>query len=273
MTTYKLLALDMDGTLLTSDKRMSARTIEALHRIADRGVHVCLSTGRAAVELEDYRDDMQGTIGLASLLSGGHILDLASRTTIAALPFETDTALAIAQQGLRENAMVVVLTTTQTATLAKDVERMDQLGLGIYKPLYRRHCNMCDDVLAFIADHRQEVCKVNLYHPSQDARDRSAAQLAKLPIQAAYSEAASLECSPLGVSKASGLQMLCDHVGIGIESAVAVGDGLNDLDVLRVAGLSVAMGNAADEVKALADVVVADNDHDGIAEVVERFFS
>jgi hydroxymethylpyrimidine pyrophosphatase-like HAD family hydrolase len=67
--------------------------------------------------------------------------------------------------------------------------------------------------------------------------------------------------------------MLCDHVGIGIESAVAVGDGLNDLDVLRVAGLSVAMGNAADEVKALADVVVADNDHDGIAEVVERFFS
>ena len=95
MTTYKLLALDMDGTLLTSDKRMSARTIEALHRIADRGVHVCLSTGRAAVELEDYRDDMQGTIGLASLLSGGHILDLASRTTIAALPFETDTALGV----------------------------------------------------------------------------------------------------------------------------------------------------------------------------------
>lgn len=272
MTTYQLLALDMDGTLLTSDKRMSARTLEALHRIAERGVHVCLSTGRAAVELEDYRDDMRGTVSLASLLSGGHILDLANHSTIAARPFETDTALAIAQQGLRENAMVVVLTTSQTATLAKDVERMDQLGLGIYQPLYRQHCTMCEDVLAYIAAHEQEVCKVNLYHPSQEARKRSAAQLADLPIQAAYSEAASLECSPLGVSKASGLKMLCDHVGIGIESAIAVGDGLNDLDVLRVAGLAVAMGNAADEVKDLADVVVADNDHDGIAEVVERFF-
>lgn len=273
MPNYQLIALDMDGTLLNSEKRMSSRTLEALHHIAARGVHVCLSTGRAVVELEDYRKEMQGTVSLASLLSGGHVLDLEHNSTIDAHPFETATALAIAQQGLRENAMVVVLTTSQTATLATDVERMDQLGLGIYKPLYRQHCTMCNDVLAYIASHEQEVCKVNLYHPSQEARDRSAAALAGLPVQAAYSEAASLECSPLGVSKASGLKTLCDHVGIGLESAIAVGDGLNDLDVLRVAGLSVAMGNAAREVKELADVVVADNDHDGIAEVVERFFA
>lgn len=271
MPTYRLLALDMDGTLLTSDKRMSARTLEALRHAAARGVHVCLSTGRAVVELEDYRAEMRDTVSLASLLSGGHILNLTNRSTIVAHPFVTDTALAIAQQGLRENAMVVVLTTTQTATLAKDVARMDQLGLGIYEPLYRRRCTMCEDILAYIAAHEQEVCKVNLYHPSQEARDRSAAQLSDLPVQAAYSEAASLECSPLGVSKASGLKTLCDHVGIGLESAIAVGDGLNDLDVLRVAGLAVAMGNAEDKVKALADVVVGDNDHDGIAEVVERF--
>jgi Cof subfamily protein (haloacid dehalogenase superfamily) len=261
----------MDGTLLNSSKRISPRTLAALHSIASRGVHVCLSTGRAAVELSEYREAMRGTVTLASLLSGGHLFDLEHQTTIEAHPFETKTALAIAQQGLRENAMVVVLTTSQTAALAKDVERMDQLGLGIYKPLYRQHCTMCDDVLAYIEAHEGEVCKVNLYHPGQEARARSAAQLAGLPVQAAYSEAASLECSPAGVSKASGLKALCDHVGIGLEQAIAVGDGLNDLDVLRVAGLSVAMGNAADEVKALADVVVADNDHDGIVEVVERY--
>ena len=273
MPDYRLIALDMDGTLLTSDKRISPNTLATLRRCAERGVHVCLSTGRAVVELEDYREEMRGTVSLASLLSGGHLLDLERQQTIAAHPFDPGIALTIAQQGLREHAMVVVLTTSATAAMPQDVARMDELGLGIYQPLYYQHCTLCDDVLSFIAAHEQEICKVNLYHPSQEARKRSAAQLADLPIQAAYSEAASLECSPQGVSKASGLEALCDHVGIGIEQSIAVGDGFNDVDVLRVAGLSVAMGNAPHEVKALADVVVADNDHDGIVEVVERFLT
>ena len=68
------------------------------------------------------------------------------------------------------------------------------------------------------------------------------------------------------------LQILCDYLGIPTDETVAVGDADNDLDVLRAAGLAVAMGNANQHVKEVCDVVVADNDHDGIVEVINRFF-
>ena len=74
------------------------------------------------------------------------------------------------------------------------------------------------------------------------------------------------------MSKAEGLSRLCDYLGITLAEAVAVGDAPNDTQALQVAGLPVAMGNATPDIKALAKMVVADNDHDGIAEVVKEVF-
>ena len=98
------------------------------------------------------------------------------------------------------------------------------------------------------------------------------AAISRFDLQLSDAETTSLEISPPGVTKALGLQFLCDYLDIPIEETVAVGDADNDLDVLKAAGLSVAMGNANDRVKQLCDVQVADNDHDGIAEVIDRFF-
>jgi hydroxymethylpyrimidine pyrophosphatase-like HAD family hydrolase len=96
--------------------------------------------------------------------------------------------------------------------------------------------------------------------------------LADLPLQPVVGEAASLELTPAGVSKALGLKLLCEHLGLSLAQCVAVGDAGNDLDVLQAAGHAVAMGNATPEARAVADEVVADNDHDGIAEVIARWF-
>ena len=91
-------------------------------------------------------------------------------------------------------------------------------------------------------------------------------------MELADAETTSLEISPRGVTKALGLQILCRYLGIPIEESVAVGDADNDIDVLKAAGLSVAMGNANKTVKDLCDVIVADNDRDGVVEVIDRFF-
>lgn len=74
------------------------------------------------------------------------------------------------------------------------------------------------------------------------------------------------------MSKAEGLSHLCDYLGITLAEVVAVGDAHNDTQALQVAGLPIAMGNATPDIKALAKMVVADNDHDGIAEVVAEVF-
>jgi hydroxymethylpyrimidine pyrophosphatase-like HAD family hydrolase len=92
-----------------------------------------------------------------------------------------------------------------------------------------------------------------------------------IPVGPAFSTANSLELSPKGVSKGAALVELCQLPGIPVEKGVAVGDSGNDLDMLRDAGLGIAMGNASSDVLAAADVVVADNDHGGCAEAIYTY--
>ncbi|MBO9605664.1 MAG: HAD hydrolase family protein [Paenibacillaceae bacterium] len=80
-----------------------------------------------------------------------------------------------------------------------------------------------------------------------------------------------LELNPIGISKASGVSEVCRLLGIGMHEVIAVGGSLNDIAMIRAAGLGIAMGNAQDEVKRVADAVTATNDEDGVAEVIERY--
>ena len=272
MSSYRLLALDMDGTLLTSDKRISPRTLQAMRVAAERGVHVALSTGRAVTELFEYRAQLRGVVRYGSLLSGGLVYDLDRDERIALRAFEPQLALRVVAQGLAEDAMVHVMTDAHSAATRRDVDRMHLLGQGVYQEMFRQQCTFVDDPAAFVRQQEGHVCKINLYHPSAEARERSRAALAGLPLQPVVGEAASLELTPAGVSKALGLELLCAHLGIGLEQCVAVGDAGNDVDALEAAGLAVAMGNATPEACAVADARVADNDHDGIVEVIERWF-
>ena len=87
----------------------------------------------------------------------------------------------------------------------------------------------------------------------------------------AYSEISSLEISAQGVDKGVGLKKLCEYLDIPIDQTIAVGDADNDLGALKYAGLAIAMGNANEHVKKIADVIVADCDHEGCAEAIETY--
>lgn len=80
-----------------------------------------------------------------------------------------------------------------------------------------------------------------------------------------------LEVLPEGASKGAGLAWLLEHMGVDPQGVMAMGDGENDIEMLHLAGVSVAMGNAGPKVKAAADVIVASNDEDGVAEAIHRF--
>ena len=74
-----------------------------------------------------------------------------------------------------------------------------------------------------------------------------------------------------GIDKGVGLKKLCEHLGLPLEQTIAVGDADNDTMALKTAGLSIAMGNATEPIKALADVIVADCDHNGCAEAIDKY--
>ena len=96
--------------------------------------------------------------------------------------------------------------------------------------------------------------------------------LSKYDLVFNYAEGNSLEVSPANVTKGTGLTWLCNHLGFGINKAIDVGDAENDMDAIATAGLGVAMANAIDKVKEIADVVLEnDCDHSGCAEAIEKY--
>ena len=92
-----------------------------------------------------------------------------------------------------------------------------------------------------------------------------------LPVTMVFSEKTSLEITPAGVDKGTALKKLCELLDMDIQQVIAVGDAPNDHAILETAGLAVAMGNAIESVKQLCHAVVADNDHHGVKEAIERY--
>ena len=154
---------------------------------------------------------------------------------------------------------------------AADVERMDHFRMGVYQPLYRATSSFAEDIRAFALENADRINKINMYHTSPESRARTLERLSGLPLDFTFAETTSLETTPQGVSKGTGLADLCDVLGIPIEEAIGVGDAFNDVPMLKAAGLGAAMGNSNEEAIRAADVVVGDNDHDGIAEVIDKY--
>ena len=270
MGDFKLLALDMDGTLLTSAKQVSPRTAQALKQLAQEGVHLCFCTGRNRAELGPYMDELS-FIRYGVLVSGSLVRDMFTGKIISSNMLSANQALTIAQVGRLEDAMVHVLCVDETLIAKRDMARLAEVKMEIYRPLYETSARHVDAIEEALATH-DDILKVNLYHKSAESRARSRERLSEQPLMLADAETTSLECTARGISKAKGLRKLCDFLGISIDEAVMIGDAENDLDALRAVGMPVAMGNAVPEVARVAKLHVADCDHDGIVEAIQRLF-
>ena len=150
---------------------------------------------------------------------------------------------------------------------------MDQYGMGVYQPMYQRVTDQWEDVRRQYEAAPFPVNKCNLYHTDDASRTRTERRIRDkgLAVEVVRAERTSLEISAAGVDKGTGLRELCRQIGVPIHQTIAVGDANNDIGMFRVAGLAVAMGNAESDIQALAGAVVADCDHDGCAEAIDRY--
>ncbi|MBR3224055.1 MAG: HAD family phosphatase [Atopobiaceae bacterium] len=271
--TYKLLALDMDGTLLTSDKRVLPKTRAALEQLAERGTPLAYCTGRNNLELLHWPQELP-FIRYGVLASGAIIYDFAEGRALKTRALDVDSLLAALEIAQAEEVMPHVMAVHASVVRPCDLTNMVHFGMGVYQGMFERICTLDDDPASWIRANPGQVVKLNFYHTSSQARDRTRARLAAagLPLTLANAEEGSVECSAKGVNKGDGLRILASHLGATLAEVVAVGDSDNDVAALSAVGMPVAMGNAPQEVCELARLVVADNDHDGIVEVIERLF-
>ncbi|MFD3656016.1 HAD hydrolase family protein [Streptomyces sp. NPDC058620] len=266
----RLIATDLDGTLLRDDKTLSDRTVAALAAAEEAGIEVFFVTGRPARWMNVVSDHVHGH-GMAICANGAAVVDLrAEGTPLMVRPLERDAALA-AVRTLREAApgtsFAVEFTTGihyepayppfhldpgATVAVAEKLLQAESPGSGA-------------PVLKLLAHHAELAPDEFL------ALARSAA--GDLASFTRSSPTALLEVSGPGVSKASTLALCCAERGIGQAEVVAFGDMPNDVEMLNWAGASFAMGNAHPDAVAAASGRTVTNNEDGVAVVIERILA
>lgn len=259
---YRLIALDIDGTLLTSDHRVLPSTRQAIAWAREQGVRVVLSTGRSAMEAA-YLNREAGCDRLAVCLGGSSIADLTTLTHLRQwllppprvaemLPFFTEKGIAVmAFAGTR----LCLPTADDQAFVAR----------------FPHDC--CHQFKELLTDFpvemaREPVCKLLTIGP-QASLDALLNFLRPMEeIRSTNSGTGNVEIMPRQADKGTALGVLCREWGISMDEVIAMGDSDNDREMLSAAGMAVAMGNAPDAVKQLADYVTTTNDADGVANAI-----
>ena len=269
---YRLAALDLDGTLLNSRKEIPPEAVQAVRAVCTAGKTVVFDTGRAVPELAD-QIALLPEVRYAVFASGAGLYDIREKRVFGLRGLSEALVERIFAVARPKDLMPQIVLPDADVIQASHMENLEHYHMGVYRPMYEKAMTLVPDIYAFAASCTEPFLKINLYHADPEERIRTRAQLDIPDLERVYSEVSSLECSPRGVSKGSGLERLCALLGIPMAECIAVGDADNDIPMLRAAGLGVAMGNAPDYVKTAADRIVSDLDHGGCAEAVMLLLS
>jgi Cof subfamily protein (haloacid dehalogenase superfamily) len=257
----RLIATDLDGTLLRSDHAtVSERTRRALQAARDVGVTIVLVSARGPVGVGQVAD-AAGADGLAICSNGALVLDLVSREVVRHRPLASDVAARIVQ-GLRVRLPQVCFATEIEGVFAREpvFEAWD------WKPPPE---SRSADALELVT---APVTKLIARDASRSIAELAAAAHDVAGVAAAVAVAGEwvVEITAAGVNKAAALRELAADLGVAAAEVVAFGDYPNDLAMLEWAGRSIAPSNAHPDVLALVDEVTASNDDDGVAFSIER---
>ncbi|MEF2278699.1 HAD family hydrolase [Deinococcus sp. YIM 134068] len=266
----RLIATDLDGTLLRPDLSVSARTRAALDTARSAGIHIVPVTARQprglrliaeAAGFTEYALCGNGAYGIhlgtGELLFESHVSVAAQRALAEALAVRVPGVLFVS---VREGGEVFVAQEGYAAITHFQDHKREPEGLGLHT---------LDDVLA--APSLKFIVRHATLTPRELLAELRALNLGGFAVT--HSGAPFLEVLAEGVSKAWGLALLCERLGMRREEVLAFGDAPNDAEMLAWAGRGVAMGNAEPEAMEAADEVTLTNDEDGVAHVIERLMA
>jgi Cof subfamily protein (haloacid dehalogenase superfamily) len=256
----KLIAFDLDGTLLTSDKTITERAERAIKALSNLGMAMMPCTGRPPRNTKHYVEQLG--LAHAFVFNGAGIYNAASDTTTYRHCFEQATALEVLEK-MRERFPDVIAGMEASHGWYLDTGYYEWRKTQPYLPNQEPHG--VGDVREFIGEG---TVKIYFRNPGLTAKEMSLA-LTGVETYFTWSSESLLEVMAPKVNKREALVHICMELGISWQEVIAFGDEHNDQGMLLWAGLGVAMANAKSEAKEVADFITASNDKDGVAEVLE----
>ena len=258
------LFLDVDATCLTDAHVLTDATVEAVGRALAAGLGVHLATGRSPDAAREVARRLGLGDALAICLNGAWTGYLGARPEadrcVDREPLDESTGRELVEAAGRADADPVWFTTDGSWCL----------GDGPLVALERRATGVVPTRVSRPDEASGEICKVNLLERPDRGFDRTALERRHGREVELVRSTGFLEATRPGVTKRSAVERALGTLGTARERIVAVGDSGNDLELIRWAGLGIAMGNAREDVRAAADAVTLDNEHDGVAAAIDR---
>lgn len=274
MTRFRLVATDLDGTLLDPTGAITPRTRAAIQSLYDAGITLVLATSRRLIGTLPIAKEI-ALDGYLILYDGAQIRSYPGHTILA----EESLALPIARQAIEIIAASGLRPIAQYATSAGEELRIapEQYGDGADRDYLERFFRQIAvaPLAELCPDGREGLLRIITFGPLQRLQ-HAASHLADLPCGQQLLSVGNYGASELSVfspnaSKGQALTRLAAHLGIPMEQVFAIGDGINDVSMLPVVGLGVAMANAEPVVLEVAHATTLSNVEDGVAQAIERY--
>ncbi len=272
MSKIKLIALDLDGTLLNSQKRLSQRNENALKECIRRGVEIVPCTGRIWKGIPDFIREFPG-VRYAITVNGAAIVDIQKKEELDQRKLSGIQALEILELAKSFNTMYDAYIEGQGYGEKRFMENMDYYDIPpVIQTMIRDTRITVDDVIEKVKESDLPVEKINYFFNDLEERARAReALLARGDVIISSSFPFNLEINAVGATKGEGILRLAARLGLKPEETMGFGDGENDLSMMEQAGFGVAMENGEEIVKQAADYVTDTNDADGVAQAIEKF--
>ena len=273
MEGIKLIAFDLDGTLLNSKKEISPKTLEILKRAAEMKIELVPATGRFWSVVPDCLRNLN-FIHYALTLNGAEVFDVENSKTIAKFEIPPERALKMARVFEDIDGIIYDCIFDGQGYMRRDFYgKIPDFMAGEWQTeLVRKGRKPVEDFEAVIKNSKG-IQKMQIFTLDKELRQNL---LDALPIVFPKSVFTSsvpnnIEINDISADKGSALKFLADYLDIPIENTIAFGDGLNDLSMIKAAGLGIAMENSCHELLDCADSVTLDCDNDGVAEGIMKF--
>lgn len=268
---YKLVCIDLDGTLLTDKKTITKENIETIRKASSIGINICIATGRIYKFVDHIKETLGNKIKVIAS-NGGIILKDDESLSFKALSYEEILRL----KNLTKDYNVDIYLNTENEIISEksipntysykviNNELEDKYKVNIVENYHFE--NLKDDkkykIVKAICINKEDLNEVKKVRQLLEETNE---------FEISSAEHHYCEINSKGVSKGKAVEELAKNLKIDIKEVMCIGDGGNDIEMLKRAGISIAMKNGMEDVKSLANYITEDNNNSGVAKAIEKF--